>query len=295
HARTQSSLSGLTPASGSACRRGNLAIRSLDNIVKKEHFVQDSEFLTTLLIAVRRQDEGRWLATYEKGLVAELVVPRSSQKLAEDSEYAIFNVTLFQRVVNEFTNRCKEEKFVIRDFKYDEQQLDATKKAMQELGKDEKEMWVSEPSRAEHPPLLPPSRPVSVTTNATTTEILAPPASPFPLLRDFLDVPADNHPPLGQNQFWRSVLVLGSPESVAGFRRGPPPVRPAAKFPLGYHQEITLRSRYCGWPTAQAETRAEGEARAEQRVRKGAGKGRHARHGRTGGAGSRGVRVIPRQ
>lgn len=32
--------------------RGNLSIRSLAEIVKKEHFIQDSEYLQTVLVAV---------------------------------------------------------------------------------------------------------------------------------------------------------------------------------------------------------------------------------------------------
>ena len=31
---------------------GNLAVKSLNEIVKKEHFVLDSEYMTTLLVAV---------------------------------------------------------------------------------------------------------------------------------------------------------------------------------------------------------------------------------------------------
>lgn len=122
---------------------GNLSVRSLNGIVKKDQFVQDSEYLTTLVVAVKKQDEKRWLETYEKGLCKEMVVPRSTQKLAEDSEYAIFSVTLFQRIVDDFTNRCREERFVVRDFKFDEQQLAASEKETQETRASERELWTT--------------------------------------------------------------------------------------------------------------------------------------------------------
>jgi hypothetical protein len=40
------------------------------------------------------------------------VVPRSSQKLAQDEEFTLFAVTLFRRDIPEFSHRCREYKFV---------------------------------------------------------------------------------------------------------------------------------------------------------------------------------------
>jgi len=122
---------------------GNLSVRSLNDIVKKEHVVQGSEYLTTLVVAVKRQDEKRWLDTYEKGICHEMVVPRSSLKIAEDSEFALFTVTVFRKITEEFKNRCREERFVVRDFMFDEEQVAASKREMQAMGASEKEMWTT--------------------------------------------------------------------------------------------------------------------------------------------------------
>ncbi|KAI9188333.1 Vacuolar ATP synthase subunit C [Blastocladiella emersonii ATCC 22665] len=118
---------------------GNLSVRSLVEIVRKEHFVLDSEYLTTLLVAVPRQSYQLWESSYET--LTQMVVPRSTQKIAEDEEYGLFTVTLFQRVADEFTNKCRELKFTPREYKFDEKDLEQTKRQRQELQTLEKEHW----------------------------------------------------------------------------------------------------------------------------------------------------------
>ncbi|CAG8526501.1 10622_t:CDS:10 [Cetraspora pellucida] len=115
---------------------GNLSVRNLADVVKKEHFVLDSEYLETLLVAVPRHS---WHSRYET--LTQYVVPRSSQKIAEDDEYGLFNVTLFKRVSTDFANRCREEKFVYRDFKYNEDEMANQRKEFEEMGATEKELW----------------------------------------------------------------------------------------------------------------------------------------------------------
>ncbi|CAG8642498.1 7813_t:CDS:10 [Paraglomus brasilianum] len=105
---------------------GNLAVRTLADIVKKEHFVLDSEYLETLLVAVPRTLYKDWYSKYET--LTNFVVPRSSQKIAEDDEYGLFNATLFKRAADEFTYKCREEKFIVREFKYDEANLESQPK-----------------------------------------------------------------------------------------------------------------------------------------------------------------------
>eukprot|EP00126_Sphaerothecum_destruens_P013068 Sdes_comp22354_c0_seq1m20835 len=85
---------------------GNLLVRNLDEIVKPEHFVKKSENLITLIVAVPAHSYKEWMSTYES--LTKMVVPRSSQMIAEDSEYGLFTVTLFSRVVDEFKNLARE-------------------------------------------------------------------------------------------------------------------------------------------------------------------------------------------
>lgn len=97
---------------------------------------------------------------------------RNCRKLAQDDEYALFSVTLFRRVKDEFAQKAREKKcvwlslaepsfsraldgvkltclcgccrFIVRDFTYDEEEIEKQKKDVEDLLVEEKEMWVRE-------------------------------------------------------------------------------------------------------------------------------------------------------
>lgn len=100
-------------------RTGDLSVRSLHDIVKPEDFVLDSEYLTTVLVAVPKSLRDEFQKTYET--LAKNVVPCSASILKEDGEYALFNVHMFKKSVNEFVSACRERKFIPRDFEYSEE------------------------------------------------------------------------------------------------------------------------------------------------------------------------------
>ncbi|GBB90986.1 hypothetical protein RclHR1_18070001 [Rhizophagus clarus] len=117
---------------------GNLAVRNVAEFAKKEYFVLDSEYLETLVVAVPKNRYKDWNSKYET--ISQMIVPRSSQKIAEDNDYGLFTVTLFKRVSEEFANKCREEKFVVRDFKYNENDMENQRKEFEEVGAVEKEL-----------------------------------------------------------------------------------------------------------------------------------------------------------
>jgi len=59
-----------------------------------------------------KNDIKTWLKVYET--LTELVVPRSSIKICEDAEYALYSVVLFTRVADEFRNVARAKKFTVR-------------------------------------------------------------------------------------------------------------------------------------------------------------------------------------
>ena len=118
---------------------GNLLVRSLDDIVKKEMFVQNSENLTTLVVAVPKASFKEWKNKYES--LTKMIVPRSSELIAEDSEYGLFTVTLFTRVVDEFKNSARENKFTVRDFVFNEETLKMSQHEKEKLEVDLKKLW----------------------------------------------------------------------------------------------------------------------------------------------------------
>ncbi|XP_062133495.1 V-type proton ATPase subunit C isoform X2 [Drosophila sulfurigaster albostrigata] len=120
-------------------KTGSLLTRNLADLVKKEHFILDSEYLTTLLVIVPKAMANDWLANYEK--ITDMIVPRSSQLIKEDPDYCLFNVTLFKKVTEEFKLHARERKFIVRDFVYNEEELAAGKNEMTKLMTDKKKQF----------------------------------------------------------------------------------------------------------------------------------------------------------
>ncbi|XP_078072871.1 V-type proton ATPase subunit C 1-A [Mustelus asterias] len=118
---------------------GSLMTRSLADIVKKEDFVMDSEYLTTLLVVVPKTSYLEWEKTYET--LAEMVVPRSSKLICDDMDSGLYTVTLFRKAVDDFRLKARENKFIVRDFQYNEEELKADKEEMTRLSTDKKKQF----------------------------------------------------------------------------------------------------------------------------------------------------------
>lgn len=113
---------------------GSLLTRSLAEIVSKDDFILDSEYLVTLLVVVRKPTTNDWISRYET--LTDMIVPRSSRKIAEDAENCLFSVTLFRKVVDEFKIECVKNKFTVREFVYNEEELLAEKNEVSKLNTD---------------------------------------------------------------------------------------------------------------------------------------------------------------
>ncbi|XP_054277523.1 V-type proton ATPase subunit C [Macrosteles quadrilineatus] len=118
---------------------GSLLTRNLADLVKKEHFILDSEYLTTLLVVVPKPMFNDWNHLYEK--LTDMIVPRSSQLVSQDNDYGLFTVTLFKKVVDEFKHHAREKKFVVREFTYNEEELAAGKNEITKLVTDKKKQF----------------------------------------------------------------------------------------------------------------------------------------------------------
>ncbi|GIX84501.1 v-type proton ATPase subunit C 1 [Caerostris darwini] len=104
---------------------GNLWTRSLAGIVKKEHFVLNSEYLITLLVIVPKNLEKLWLETYQT--MSDMVVPNSSTKIFEDNTHMLYNVIVARKTAEEFKKNARQKKFLIRDFEFREKQMEEEK------------------------------------------------------------------------------------------------------------------------------------------------------------------------
>ncbi|XP_073994814.1 V-type proton ATPase subunit Vha44 [Rhodnius prolixus] len=118
---------------------GSLLTRNLADLVRKEHFVLDSEYLTTLLVVVPKSNFNDWNGNYEK--LTDMIVPRSSQMVYQDQDYGLFTVTLFKKVADSFKTTARNKKFVVREFTYNEEELAAGKNEITKLVTDKKKQF----------------------------------------------------------------------------------------------------------------------------------------------------------
>nr|VDD59018.1 unnamed protein product [Brassica oleracea] len=116
---------------------GSLAVRDLSSLVKPEDIVA-SEHLETLLAVVPKYSQKDWLACYET--LTDFVVPRSSKKLFEDNEYALYTVTLFTRVADNFRRNAREKGFQVRDFEHSVEAQETRKQELEKLVQDQENL-----------------------------------------------------------------------------------------------------------------------------------------------------------
>lgn len=72
-----------------------------------------------------------------------MIVPRSTILVTQDQDFALYTVTLFKKVVEEFKLHAREKKFVVREFVYNEEELAAGKNEITKLVTDKKKQFVS--------------------------------------------------------------------------------------------------------------------------------------------------------
>lgn len=120
-------------------KAGNLVVRSLADVVSRESCIQDSEYLETLFIAVQKNSVKDWKSKYER--LTSMVVPRSSNQIAADDDYVLFSVVIFKRVHDEFAQKCRENKFVVREFTFSEEELVKQREEQRNTEVSERELW----------------------------------------------------------------------------------------------------------------------------------------------------------
>jgi len=118
---------------------GSLMTRHLGELVKPENFVLNSEYLTTLLVVVPLALINDWHAKYES--LTDMIVPRSTQMVFQDSDHALMTVSLFHKAVDDFKNKARENKFTVRDFVYNPDELQAGKNELTKLTTDKKKQF----------------------------------------------------------------------------------------------------------------------------------------------------------
>ncbi|CAF2992692.1 unnamed protein product, partial [Rotaria sp. Silwood2] len=120
---------------------GSLLTRNLNDIVKKEHFILGSEYLKTLLVCVPKALMNDWYAKYET--LCAMIVPRTTELIIQDQDYALFTVTLFQKTEDTFRHKCRENKFTVRDFTFDEKAFTNERDKIRELEIEQQKLYAN--------------------------------------------------------------------------------------------------------------------------------------------------------
>ncbi|ORY75419.1 ATPase V1 complex subunit C [Protomyces lactucae-debilis] len=118
---------------------GNLSTRALADIVRKEHVLVGSDYLVTLFFAIPKNNQKDWEKAYET--LTPMVVPRSSQKISQDEEFALYNVVVFKKHAQEFAHKARELKFIPRDFTYDKEEQARSREDLAEAKVKERKLW----------------------------------------------------------------------------------------------------------------------------------------------------------
>lgn len=117
---------------------GSLLMRNLNQVVKADDVILDSEYLQTLIVAVPCALEKEWKNSYEN--LTDFVAPKSSRLIMKDDEYLLFGVTLFRKVVEEFRHKCGKHKFFVRDFTFDVARRDDDQSSYEKMSNDRRKM-----------------------------------------------------------------------------------------------------------------------------------------------------------
>lgn len=112
---------------------GSLAVRDLSGVVSSKDIIS-TENLVTLFVVVSKHTKLEWQSSYEK--FCEFVVPRSSKVVAEDTDNALFTVTLFRRVADTFKTAARTRGFQVREYEYDPDHQSESQAASQNLQSD---------------------------------------------------------------------------------------------------------------------------------------------------------------
>lgn len=118
---------------------GNLTTKSLTPLVDPSLLITDSEYLETHLIVVPANSKKEFLKSYET--IAPMVVPRSSVEVTKDEEFVLFAVTTFKKTSAEFLQKCREQKYTPRQYKYVEGGKEEEQKELDRAARDEKKVW----------------------------------------------------------------------------------------------------------------------------------------------------------
>ena len=102
--------------------------------------VQESEYLETHLIAVPKVMVKEFSKSYES--LSPMVVPRSATPLTSDAEFVLYAVTTFKKHSSEFVHKCRERRWIPREYERKEGGKEKEQKELERVGQEERKLRV---------------------------------------------------------------------------------------------------------------------------------------------------------
>jgi V-type H+-transporting ATPase subunit C len=118
---------------------GNLMVKSLEGIVKRDDVV-DTEMMTTVIVVVNKNAEKDWISKYET--MAQYVVPRSAHRpIFEETDLQLYGPVVLRKCLDDFKAAARKERFTVRDFTYSDADLAATKEEKAKLTNEKEKVY----------------------------------------------------------------------------------------------------------------------------------------------------------
>ena len=70
-----------------------------------------------------------------------MIVPRSANEVQKDDEFILYSVAGFKKHGQEFLNKCRERKWIPRDFKYKQGGAEEEKAEIKKVEQEERKLW----------------------------------------------------------------------------------------------------------------------------------------------------------
>lgn len=74
-------------------------------------------------------------------ILAPMVVPRSAVQVAQDDEFILFGITTFKKTSAEFLQKCREQKWNPRQYKYVEGGKEEEQEELNRVTREERKVW----------------------------------------------------------------------------------------------------------------------------------------------------------
>lgn len=117
--------------------QGNLMVRGLEDIIREDDILE-TDYMCTNYVVVPRTAYKEFHDQYMK--MAEYVVPWTAKLIYEDAEFGLFIVITFKKSAEQFKASCREKRYTVREFTFNEAKQESDEKEKTEKTEEYKRL-----------------------------------------------------------------------------------------------------------------------------------------------------------